>query len=179
MTRTRSGNGLGLVVVAMFAVLVGLCGRKSDDVPRSVSAPRQAVATTQSPPAAPPDLEERYVNADALNVRSSPNGKVVGKLKRSDSVTVHGRDASWVRISGDGQPTRWVSSERLCGTPSCAANTTARAARSARSAVPAPSGAARSSFSSSSSCPCSSSNNCYGPRGGRYCITSGGNKRYR
>lgn len=28
-------------------------------------------------------------------------------------------------------------------------------------------------------CPCSSSNNCYGPRGGRYCITSGGNKRYR
>lgn len=29
------------------------------------------------------------------------------------------------------------------------------------------------------SCPCSSSANCVGPRGGTYCITSGGNKRYR
>ena len=29
------------------------------------------------------------------------------------------------------------------------------------------------------SCPCSGYSNCFGPRGGRYCITSGGNKRYR
>jgi hypothetical protein len=29
-----------------------------------------------------------------------------------------------------------------------------------------------------SSCPCSSGNICIGPRGGRYCITSGGHKRY-
>lgn len=28
------------------------------------------------------------------------------------------------------------------------------------------------------SCPCSGRNICVGPRGGRYCITSGGNKRY-
>lgn len=31
---------------------------------------------------------------------------------------------------------------------------------------------------SSGSCPCSGSKVCVGPRGGRYCITSGGNKRY-
>ncbi|WP_425335949.1 SH3 domain-containing protein [Sphingomonas kaistensis] len=31
---------------------------------------------------------------------------------------------------------------------------------------------------SGSSCPCSGSRVCIGPRGGRYCITSGGNKRY-
>jgi len=31
----------------------------------------------------------------------------------------------------------------------------------------------------SASCPCSGSANCYGPRGGRFCITSGGSKRYR
>lgn len=30
----------------------------------------------------------------------------------------------------------------------------------------------------SGGCPCSGSNICIGPRGGRYCITSGGNKRY-
>jgi hypothetical protein len=31
---------------------------------------------------------------------------------------------------------------------------------------------------SGSGCPCSGSQVCIGPRGGRYCITSGGNKRY-
>lgn len=31
---------------------------------------------------------------------------------------------------------------------------------------------------SAGSCSCSGSNVCVGPRGGRYCITSGGNKRY-
>lgn len=30
----------------------------------------------------------------------------------------------------------------------------------------------------SMSCPCSGTKYCVGPRGGRYCITSGGKKRY-
>jgi len=30
----------------------------------------------------------------------------------------------------------------------------------------------------SGECPCNGSNVCVGPRGGRYCITSSGNKRY-
>lgn len=33
-------------------------------------------------------------------------------------------------------------------------------------------------FYDASGCPCSGSRVCIGPRGGRYCITSGGNKRY-
>lgn len=35
------------------------------------------------------------------------------------------------------------------------------------------------SSGSSDSCPCSGSSDCVGPRGGIYCYTSGGNKRYR
>ena len=34
------------------------------------------------------------------------------------------------------------------------------------------------SASSTSDCSCSGGNVCIGPRGGRYCITAGGNKRY-
>jgi hypothetical protein len=34
------------------------------------------------------------------------------------------------------------------------------------------------SATSASSCPCSGSKVCVGPRGGHYCITSSGNKRY-
>lgn len=30
-----------------------------------------------------------------------------------------------------------------------------------------------------SRCPCNQSQNCIGPRGGQYCITSGGNRHYR
>lgn len=33
-------------------------------------------------------------------------------------------------------------------------------------------------ISDSGSCPCNGGDVCVGPRGGRYCITSGGNKRY-
>ena len=40
-------------------------------------------------------------------------------------------------------------------------------------------GSGSSSEGSSGSCPCSGSNDCVGPRGGTYCYTSGGNKRYR
>ena len=49
---------------------------------------------------------------------------------------------------------------------------TTKVRASSRSARP------KSSQSSGSGCPCSGSHVCIGPRGGRYCITSGGNKRY-
>ena len=56
-------------------------------------------------------------------------------------------------------------------------------ASSRRHAVSKRQGASRSRRGSGggysgSGCPCSGSQVCIGPRGGRYCITSGGNKRY-
>lgn len=47
---------------------------------------------------------------------------------------------------------------------------------SSRAAPPAPS--SRPVARSGSSCPCGTGSVCTGPRGGRYCMTSGGNKRY-
>lgn len=60
-------------------------------------------------------------------------------------------------------------------------------ARSQSSVSPAASGGAQPSIgkkptspsdATSSSCSCGSGSVCTGPRGGRYCVTSGGNKRY-
>lgn len=62
-----------------------------------------------------------------------------------------------------------------------AAGTRKRAASPRRSASRSSSTGRRRSSGYSAiggSCPCSGRNICIGPRGGRYCITSGGNKRY-
>lgn len=52
----------------------------------------------------------------------------------------------------------------------------ARSARSARSGTRC--GRSRGLYDGGGSCPCGGVGVCVGPRGGRYCITSGGNKRY-
>ncbi|WP_428992294.1 SH3 domain-containing protein [Pseudoxanthomonas suwonensis] len=112
-------------------------------------------------------IERRYVDAASLNVRESPDGNVVGKLARGQEVQVQESRAGWLRVVG-GDTSGWIASRYTCGTAGC------------WRPVPAPTPVARVSRQSyGSGCPCSGSTNCIGPRGGRYCITSGGNKRYR
>ncbi|WP_434674476.1 SH3 domain-containing protein [Pseudomonas sp. R1-15] len=112
------------------------------------------------------------MSTDKLNIRDQPGGKVISKLQRGDNVQVFEKRNEWVRISIDGQPARWLSSKRLCSGSNCYVRTQPKSLR------PAPQPAYRPATEYSSSCPCSSGNVCIGPRGGRYCITSGGNKRY-
>jgi len=136
--------------------------------------PADAVA---APASAIPPTKTLYVGPQTLNVRSSPNGTVAGSLKHGAAVEIHAENGGWSRISADGRPERWVSSAYLCKQRDCSdipkwkpPPVAAPASAPVRRAAPT---------ASSYGCPCSSSSNCYGPRGGRYCITSGGNKRYR
>lgn len=195
----RSNIALWLLIGIVVAIgMAGLSG-KSDKADEIVS-PDSAVSSTSSPAGSPSNAytsamapvmatavqrapsstqpPTRYVQPKSLNVRRLPNGAITGSVKRGDAVTVHFQSGDWSRISPDGQPQRWVSSAYLCERRDCSdfqkPMPTPASARvkpaPARKAVPA---------SPSYGCPCSSSSNCYGPRGGRYCITSGGNKRYR
>lgn len=121
-----------------------------------------------------------YVKSIQLNVRSAPNGLVVDTLMRDSPVQVYEVRGKWVRISRLGQSERWVSGPNLCSRLGCGN----ALSESQQFLVPASanthsSGRSRSYQSRSYGCPCSGSSNCIGPRGGRYCITSGGNKRYR
>ena len=134
-----------------------------------VSAPLPATQPAQIPPV------DQFVNADKLNLRNQPGGKVISTLRRGDKVQVFEKKNGWVRISMDGQPAKWLSSKSLCDGASCYANSKPEPVRKAR---PAPQQVPRTAPSYGTSCPCSSGNICIGPRGGRYCITSGGNKRY-
>lgn len=164
--RAGSAQGIGLVLLLAIAWIVGRCSGGADE-PHAVAsqtAPTPAVTALSSTVRAP--RETRYVDASTLNLRDRPEGSVVGKAARGTELAVEERRDGWVRVVTNGQG-GWVAERYTCGTSGCA-----------RQAAPPLQPRARPQ-SWSGGCPCSGSRNCTGPRGGRYCITSGGNKRYR
>ncbi|WP_170235469.1 SH3 domain-containing protein [Verticiella sediminum] len=179
-------TGSTLVFLFVIGLAIKACGGETATERSSRSsytAPVQPVAQAYKPTPQPVDpvalhIKKLYVGPQTLNVRTSPNGQVSGSLIHGAAVDVHEERDGWSRVSPSGQRERWVSSAHLCTRQDCSDAPRWRSGPSS----PAPSAPARFSSppaSSSYGCPCSSDSNCYGPRGGRYCITSGGNKRYR
>ncbi len=123
----------------------------------------------------------RYVTSTA-NLRAAPDGTVVGSASPGTAVVVNREQAGWANVETDSRSALWVSSRLLCAGAGCW-RTDGGYQRNATALTPAPSRPSalprQSLAPSSGACPCSGSGNCTGPRGGRYCITSGGNKRYR
>ncbi|WP_318186562.1 MULTISPECIES: SH3 domain-containing protein [Pseudomonas] len=142
--------------------------------PHALSTPNTlaSISPTSPPAPAPDSATEHFVSADNLNVRDQPGGKVISKLRRGEKVQVFETRNDWARISIDGQSPKWLSLKSLCSGSGCYVvskpKPVTQPVQPARQKTPA----------YGSSCPCSSGNVCIGPRGGRYCITSGGNKRY-
>lgn len=145
------------------------------------------------------------IGSQAALCRAEPNpkAKIVVRLAPGTQISVTATKSSWSRVARKSGPSCWVASRLITGDRAAFSGTgvysttpttpkaNARGRASHRSPIslttrsrtrPARATAqrrARSSFSSSSgSCPCGSGHICVGPRGGRYCITSGGNKRY-
>jgi uncharacterized protein YgiM (DUF1202 family) len=117
-----------------------------------------------------------YVSADILNCRSDPSAtaEIVTKLNRGRAVDVQETTETRSLLS---EPNCWVLSRYLSASyvsPSSRSTTSSRISGSSRSSQARQSQRA----STQSGCPCSGNRVCIGPRGGRYCITSGGNKRY-
>ena len=184
-----SGAGCaGWVVAAVLgAVAIGQCTPKT-------SAPSSGVSSVDSP------STSRYVGAQSLNCRASsaPSAKVVRALTRDQLVTVSEEGDGWSRISGS--PDCWVKASFLSAEPRAATRSTGGSAYTGSASTSLSSQPSRSRSSSlyggqsapkraknrsrsrgsyyNEGCPCSGRQVCIGPRGGRYCITSGGNKRY-
>ena len=182
MRTKKQGWGIPLVVLAL--VLFGLASKdKNPQAPTTSqqisSVPVPASLPTPAPVPETEDSIAKYIDADRLNVRSTPKGKVVSSLQRGGTVKVYEELAGWSRISQAEEAARWVSSGSLCDASECwkrRSTPSAPSAPAARLYTPPVQRSTPSSYSSS--CPCSSESVCIGPRGGRYCITSGGNKRY-
>lgn len=133
-----------------------------------------------------------YVNADLLNVRNEPvSGQVVEQLKRGEAVEVytHSDNNKWVNISSNPTMPKWISSSYLCDYEDCYLDSSfgqysqprdiVSYVNSTPSTKKVSKKTSKPTQSYGGSCPCSGVLNCTGPRGGQYCITSGGNKRYR
>ena len=169
MLRARnSGAGGGIVLVIGVIWLLSKCGGGGSSTSRE-PVPLAEPAQLSTPFVEVP--ETLYVNAVGLNQRSGPNGPVISKLSRGEPVNVYERSGTWVRVSADGAAQLWVSSSHLCSGVTCATAPAAHIRPATQS------GRSKLKYVDDT-CPCSGSRVCIGPRGGRFCITSGGNKRY-
>jgi SH3-like domain-containing protein len=194
------GQGCGVVLVIILVLfLIGKCSSGPVSAPAD---PAQAAVPEPAYVAARSLNCRRSPDASAAVAESLKRGDQVVVAERSGDwarLTRAGGDC-WVSGSfltsapeADGASPGSTASGAQ-GLMSSAAGTTAVAAgagyvasravhpgrRHAGSHSRRHSGRGRSSGGgySGSGCPCSGSQVCIGPRGGRYCITSGGNKRY-
>lgn len=163
-------------------ILIGKCAGDSPTTSSSIAA------TT---PARPVVQKTLYVSAASLNCRTAGSSSAtrVEVLSEGMSVGVIEEADGWSKL--DRTTPCWVSSSYLAITPRAAQpQRFASTGGSSRSSGYSSSGSTRRSSGSSSTrrsaysnpdagtCPCRGNHVCIGPRGGRYCITSGGNKRY-
>lgn len=136
-------------------------------------------------------------------VFSEPYAKSSFKLiTKNKEVLIYDRKGNWERISIEGEAPEWVNSDDLCNLNECndipkLSKTIAKAPLKTASTHQSPRvenqqnnrnntiliitknrPKARVTDNYDYSCACSKVDYCVGPRGGHYCITSGGNKRY-
>jgi len=123
-------------------------------------------------------ITKKFVNNDSLNIRNKPiDGEIVGRLGRGDAILIYDISADWSLISQEKESPQWVASKYLCSYNNCYKKKAFPAvSKNASQKAYQPN---KFSQSYSGACSCSSGTYCYGPRGGRYCYTSGGNKSYR
>lgn len=128
-------------------------------------------------------LAKKYVNIETLNVRNKPEtGEIVEKLARGDAVLIYDRKDNWERLSKEFESPKWVLSKYLCTSENCflKGNLYSKSVvKNSYSPHIKSQPTAKIKKTYSSGCSCGSGSYCYGPRGGRYCYTSGGNKSYR
>ncbi|MDT3250983.1 SH3 domain-containing protein [Serratia sp. root2] len=190
MASQKNNQSVGILVIIAIALWFVFKSdnktEKNTPIPQSgtsvanVYTPITTTASESSeqPPQPQSDIPQstKYVAADRLNVRNAPNGKVITSLKRGQSITVYQERDNWARITPGNQSSQWVSTKSLCHGDRCYQKNRQALAPAPKQPVYRP--APRRNVESDAECPCSSGRICIGPRGGRYCITSGGNKRY-
>ena len=178
---TETSGGCGCLLLAGLGVLLlARCGgdeSKIDDKGNLPSIEKIGPAGAPSVVAAQFDEgSDVYVTATALNARMEPSasGTVVGKFARGDRLEVRERSGDWLKVV-QGATVAWIAASHVSrSAPVQSLTSESRPTRRSNFGGRTP----RDSGYGGGACSCGGGKVCIGPRGGRYCITSGGNKRY-
>lgn len=170
----KSTLGWGAVGIIALGAIVG-----GDDDPNSTSAKTDENVKIQNEKI----LAQKYVNSDVLNIRDKPNGKIIGKLNRGESVDIYENRTHWVNISSTTSNPKWVSTKLLCEPVGCAVKQVNKTPVKPThyQTLSSNGNSTRKNETKThykSDCSCAVVDYCVGPRGGHYCFTSGGNKKY-
>lgn len=157
-------------------VALGIFGSGNDNSSKQTSGSENAQSAVEEV------IESKYINTNSLNIRDKPNGHIVGKLGRGEKVDIYETKGNWARISLNSSSPQWLSTKLLCETDGCfkqkSRSTTSNNYQALKS-HPHHSERKQKKTYYDSDCSCAVVDYCVGPRGGHYCITSGGNKRYK
>jgi hypothetical protein len=191
-TDTAKGCGCLMIAGVLLMFLVTQChgpSSKNSDI-TSTDTPATADYETDAPAGAAlsyGDGDTVYIDTASLRMRDRPSGlgSVVGSLKQGEEVKIVKRSGEWLQVA-QGATLSWIAAQHVAlagpGAPAAANTLMSPGVRSSNKQSGRPhhssSGRSSSGIYGGSTCPCSGSHVCVGPRGGRYCITSGGNKRY-
>lgn len=172
----RSSAGCGAIVAMLGGLL--LLGKCVSSDPQPTRQPLDANnSALLAAGASGQTVETGFVTASVLNGREHPaaTAPILTKLHRSEEVNVVERKGEWAKIVKGGAAI-WILAKHISSSPPLPPQTASRPL-----GLTSKASAVRSNTSrrrAGSSCDCVTGNVCIGPRGGRYCITSGGSKRY-
>lgn len=176
----RSSSGCGWLLVGAVSLLaVTMCSRPPQTTAADEQGNQQAVSSLSSEQRVPAPEDTVYVTSQVLNGRAGPSksAEVIGKFRQDDALFVQERQGDWMKVA-QGAAVYWVASSHVASKRKPRAASRPSHGSSSRYRPHSKTHYARPQRFSDDNCPCRSDRVCIGPRGGRYCITSGGTKRY-
>jgi hypothetical protein len=181
----KSGCGTwAIVAIALFALAKCIGGldptTTTAPVVRTEAIPQQSVLLSEPEAEKTADSNSDHITGAKVEGRSSPSStsKITRIFQNGDAVKIVKRKRNWIKVMQNGV-TFWVLAKHISSSVGASPIVTRSSlvGRPSKQSAKKNRTLKRSGFSGGS-CPCGSGRICTGPRGGRYCITAGGNKRY-
>ena len=188
-SKSKNGCGCLLVILAFFFAL-SFCGKGEDKKILSDADVNQTITDIGKG-------EMVFVSAKSLNARSTPSAdaKRIKTLHKGQTVKVLEKQGDWLKVV-QGGVVMWIAADHVTkqlsakqsdakpqsnspSEPSFFVKSNAnKQPRSNRQSYKEPAKYKNGRGLSSGRCPCNGGPVCVGPRGGRYCISRSGKKRY-
>ncbi len=180
----KSGCGtwaiVAITLVALAKCVGGVDPTTTAPVVPTEAIPQQGLLTSLPKVETTANSSSDHITGAKVEGRSSPSttSKITRVFQNGDAVRIVKRKRNWIKVMQNGV-TFWVLAKHI----SSPAHASSIATRNSLIGQPSKRSVTRNRTSkrtgfSGGSCPCGSGRICTGPRGGRYCITFGGNKRY-